>query len=78
MYFPKLLPVFLTIVSLVLVSDFQVAKADHGGFHALPGIIEKPPKTHSLKQSLAMLVRLIIKDALRVTPAGTLKGLINE
>ena len=53
MCFPKLLPVFLTIVSLVLVSDFQVAKADHGGFHALPRIIiEKPPQRLTVPQTI--------------------------
>lgn len=51
MYFPKLLPAFLTIGSLVLVPDFQVAKADHGGFHALPRIIiEKPLPGRTMPQ----------------------------
>lgn len=53
MCFPKLLPVFFTIVSLVLVSDFQVAKADHGGFHALPRIIiEKPLPRQTMPQTV--------------------------
>ena len=53
MYFTKLSPVFLTIVSLVLVSDFQVAKADHGGFHALPRIIiEKPLPRRTMPQTV--------------------------
>ena len=43
MRFPKLILFFLTMASLVFVSDLQTAKADHGGFHALPKIIiEKP------------------------------------
>ena len=39
----KLLGFLFSLTSLLLVSDFHMAKADHGGYHALPKIIiEKP------------------------------------
>ena len=39
----KLLGLLSSLTSLLLVSDFHMAKADHGGYHALPKIIiEKP------------------------------------
>lgn len=39
----KLLGLLFSLTSLLLVSDFQIAKAEHGGFHALPNNIIKKP-----------------------------------
>ena len=39
----KVLGLLFSLTSLLFVSDFHKAKADHGGYHALPKIIiEKP------------------------------------
>ena len=58
MHFPKLIPVFLSMASLLFVSDSRIANADHGGFHALPKIIIQKPNAQS-----RTLPRTVIGDA---------------
>ncbi len=61
MHFPKLIPVFLSIASLLFVSEFRIANADHGGYHALPKIIIQKPNIPNVQRRT--LPRTVIGDA---------------